>query len=358
MFELDKLVRENIRRLKPYTSARDEFTGSADVYLDANENAFGSPSDEPLNRYPDPLQRELKDRLASLKRIKAGQIFVGNGSDEAIDLLFRIFAEPGRDAAVICPPTYGMYEVAANINGVETVAVPLTRDFQLDAAAVLKASGNAKLIFICSPNNPSGNAMDRGEIIRIAQNFDGIVVVDEAYADFSEQESMLAEVGNIPNIVVLQTFSKAWGLAGARVGLAYAGEEIIDLFTRVKPPYNVSTLSQRAAISAITQWPTVADRVSRIRDERSLLATSLNELEIVETVYPSDANFLLVKVAGADDVYEFLLGKGIVVRNRSRVVGCESCLRITVGTPDENLRLLSALGEYTTPVLLAAGENI
>ena len=361
MFDLQRLVRENIRRLKPYTSARDEFTGAADVYLDANENAFGSPSDVPLNRYPDPLQRELKEKIALQKNVKSGQIFVGNGSDEAIDLLFRIFCEPGRDAAIICPPTYGMYEVAANINGIQIATVPLSSEFQLDAAAILKASSSAKLIFICSPNNPSGNSMDRADILKIAQRFGGIVVVDEAYADFSEESSILAEIGNIPNIVVLQTFSKAWGLAGARVGLAFASEEIIELFTRVKPPYNVNALSQRAAVRALDQKTIVADWVACIKEQRALLARSLEELEIVERIYPSDSNFLLVRFAGADAIYEFLLKKGIVVRNRSRLEGCEGCLRITVGTADENLRLLSALNEYRSTAgttLSNAGKNI
>ncbi len=244
MFDPERLVRENIRRLKPYSSARDEFTGSAEVYLDANENAFGSPIDQQINRYPDPLQTAVKEKIAASKGIKSEQIFLGNGSDEAIDLLFRIFCEPGRDTCIICPPTYGMYKVAADINDVAVKEIPLTADFQLDVPGTEKNIVlSTKLIFICSPNNPTGNSMQREDILKLADRFSGLVVVDEAYIDFSSESSLINEIGDHPNLVVLQTFSKAWGLAAARVGMAVAVESIIKLFNRTKPPYNVSSLA-------------------------------------------------------------------------------------------------------------------
>jgi histidinol-phosphate aminotransferase len=347
MFDLQTLVRANVRNLKPYTSARDEFTGTADVYLDANENAFGSPGGVDLNRYPDPLQRALKQKISALKNVAAGRIFIGNGSDEAIDLLFRIFCEPGRDEVIICPPTYGMYQVAADLNDVAVKSVPLTREFALDLPRLTVSLGSANLLFICSPNNPTGNAMDRDDVLRIADSFGGVVVVDEAYADFCPAASLASEVGKVPNLVVLQTLSKAWGLAGARVGLAFASEEIIGLFNRVKPPYNVSELAQKTALAALANGEgQVKEWVDQIIRQRSSLRSALEQLEIVDTVHPSDANFLLAKFADADAVYDFLLAEKIVVRNRSKVPGCEGCLRLTVGTPDENARLISALEKF------------
>ncbi len=342
-FDPELLARENIRRLRPYSSARDEFTGAAEVYLDANENAFGSPIEQQLNRYPDPLQRVLKAKIAESKGVNTEQIFLGNGSDEAIDLLFRIFCEPGRDACIICPPTYGMYKVAADINDVAVKEVPLTADFQLDIPEIRKAADRStKLIFICSPNNPTGNSMDRADILRLTQGFDGIVVIDEAYIHFSPESSLLDEIDEHPNLVVLQTFSKAWGLAAARVGMAFADERVIKLFNRTKPPYNLSSLAQAAALDAMRNETQVNEWIGLITDQRVILADSLKRLNVVERVYPSDANFLLVKVADADSVYRFLLDEKIVVRDRSNITMCEGCLRITIGTPDENERLVEA----------------
>ncbi|MEO5857844.1 MAG: histidinol-phosphate transaminase [Pyrinomonadaceae bacterium] len=343
-FDLDSLVRENIRRLKPYSSARSEFAGSAEVFLDANENAFGSPAGDAYNRYPDPLQKELKQRLAEFNEVDASQIFVGNGSDEAIDLLFRIFCEPGRDECIVCPPTYGMYQVSADINNVGVKEIPLTSDFQLDVDGVLTAvSADTKLIFICSPNNPTGNLMRRQDVMRIAEEFKGIVVVDEAYIHFAETGSLVSELPRLPNLVVLQTFSKAWAMAGLRVGLAFASTEMISLMNRVKPPYNVSGIAQRAVLDALEKRDDVEGWVRTTIDERIRLADALAGFEFVQQVYPSDANFILARTSDAKGIYEFLIREKIVVRDRSSVELCEECLRITVGTADENDRLISAL---------------
>lgn len=344
MFDLERLVRPNIRNLKPYSSARSEFEGSAEVFLDANENAFGSPAGLGLNRYPDPLQQKLKERIAAMKGVLPSQIFVGNGSDEAIDLLFRIFCEPGKDDVITCRPTYGMYRVSADINDIAVLEVRLTDDFQLDVPAIIAAfAAETKLIFICSPNNPTGNLMDRESILMIARQFNGIFIVDEAYIDFADEPSMIAELSELPNLVVLQTFSKAWGMAGVRVGLAFASSEIIDLMNRVKPPYNVSGLAQQAVINALDSKATVSSWIDDARSERRRLKSSLIDLDIVQRIYPSDANFLLVEVDGANAVYKYLIDEKIVVRNRNNVELCEGCLRITVGTPEENERLLAAI---------------
>jgi len=346
-FDPEQLARENIRRLKPYSSARDEFSGVAEVYLDANENAFGSPIEQQLNRYPDPLQKALKEKIAELKGVQIEQIFLGNGSDEAIDLLFHIFCEPGRDSCIICPPTYGMYKVAANINDVAVKEIPLAENFQLDVPEIRKAAvRTTKLIFICSPNNPTGNSINRVDILRLAQSFDGIVVVDEAYIHFSSEVSLVDEIGEHQNLVILQTFSKAWGLAAARVGMAFADERTIKLFNRTKPPYNISSLAQDAVLDAIKNEVKVNESIGLITAQRSILTDSLKQLDLVEKVYPSDANFILVKVADAAGVYRFLLDKRIVVRDRSSVALCEGCLRITVGTLKENQRLIGALENY------------
>ncbi len=340
-FDLERFVRRNIRELKPYSSARSEFAGIADVFLDANENSFGSPAGSGLNRYPDPLQKDLKVAIAELKGIDAERIFVGNGSDEAIDLLFRIFCEPGRDQVIICPPTYGMYSVSADINDVAVRKVPLTDDFQLDVSAIRAATTpRTKLVFVCSPNNPSGNLMSRESIVALADSFDGIVIVDEAYIDFADQGSMLGELNAKPNLVVLQTFSKAWGMAGVRVGLAFAGSDMVDL---MKPPYNVSEIAQRAVLAALADRSAVENWKTLIKDERTRLKAELADLGFVKHVYPSDANFLLVKVAGANKIYRSLVEQSIVVRDRSNVELCEDCVRITVGTPTENDLLISAL---------------
>ena len=345
-FDIERLVRKNIRNLKPYSSARSEFAGTAEVFLDANENAFGSPAGNGYNRYPDPLQTALKGRLAPIKGVDPSQIFVANGSDEAIDLLLRIFCEPGRDACVICPPTYGMYSVSADINDVAVREVRLTDNFHLDVPAVVSAMGEeTKLIFICSPNNPTGNLMQRESVIEIAEKFDGVVVVDEAYIDFADAPSMIAELGSLPNLVILQTFSKAWGMAALRVGMAFAGTGIIDLMNRVKPPYNVSGIAQRAVIDALDNQERVEKWIESALQQRAVLAETLSRFDFVEAIFPSDANFVLVKVTDADAIYRFLVDRKIVVRNRNNVELCEGCLRITVGTPEENRRLTEALDE-------------
>ena len=347
-FDLEQLVRKNIKNLKPYSSARSEFAGTAEVFLDANENAFGSPAGVGYNRYPDPLQTELKQRIATIKGVDPSQIFVGNGSDEAIDLLFRIFCEHGRDVVITCPPTYGMYHVSADINDVAVREVRLTSEFQLDVPAIVSGvTEQTKLIFICSPNNPTGNLMRRESVIEIARKFNGIVVVDEAYIDFADEPSLTAELDTLPNLVILQTFSKAWGMAGLRVGHAFASRAIIDLFNRVKPPYNVSGIAQRAVIEALGDGERVKHWVDSALHQRSVLAESLTVLDFVEKVYPSDANFVLVEVTDADAVYRFLLKEKVVVRNRNSIEMCGCCLRITVGTLAENDRLVDALGRFT-----------
>ncbi len=346
-FDLNSLVRENIRRLRPYSSARSEFAGSAEVFLDANENAFGSPAGNGYNRYPDPLQKKLKTSVAELKSVDPSQIFVGNGSDEAIDLLFRIFCEPGRDECIICPPTYGMYKVSADINDIAVKEVPLTSDFHLDVSAVLSAvTATTKLIFICSPNNPTGNLMRREDVKRIAEEFNGIVVVDEAYIDFAAVESVISELPNFPNLVVLQTFSKAWAMAGLRVGMAFASSEIISLMNRVKPPYNMSGIAQGAVLDAFEKHRDVEAWISKTLDERSRIVASLARFEFVLEIYPSDANFVLVRTTDAKAIYTFLVKEKIVVRDRSNVQFCAGCLRITIGTSEENDRLISALERF------------
>jgi len=346
-FDLDILVRANIRRLKPYSSARSEFAGSAEVFLDANENAYGSPAGDGYNRYPDPLQKELKERLSEIRSVDPSQIFVGNGSDEAIDLLFRIFCYPGQDSCIICPPTYGMYQVSADINDVAVNEVPLTSEFQLDVPAVLSAvTPTTKLIFICSPNNPTGNLMRSEDVKRIAEEFNGIVVVDEAYIDFAAAESVITELPNLSNLVVLQTFSKAWAMAGLRVGLGFASSEVIGLMNRVKPPYNVSGIAQRAVLDAFDNRSDVVAWISKALNQRSRIAAALARFEFVLEIYPSDANFVLVRTTDAKAIYQFLVTEGIVVRDRSNVQFCAGCLRITVGTAEENDRLISALEQF------------
>ena len=340
---IEHLVRENILRLTPYSSARSEFKGAARIFIDANEN----PYDTGLNRYPDPLQWALKARIAEWRGIGAAHIFLGNGSDEAIDLLVRIFCEPGRDHIVIVPPTYGMYQVSADIADVGVRSVPLLKTFQPDVEAILaQADAHAKLLFLCSPNNPTANDFEPERLRRLIAGFPGIVVVDEAYIDFSAQPGCVSWIAEFPNLVVLQTFSKAWGLAGIRLGMAFASEEIIALFNKVKPPYNVNELTQRAALEALSDQKKQEEWVRNILWQRTLLTQYFSGLEYVERIYPSDANFLLVKVRDANGLYRYLADRGIVVRNRSSVPGCEGCLRITVGTPQENELLLEALVSY------------
>lgn len=346
-FDLDTLVRENIRNLKPYSSARSEFTGSADLFLDANENSFGSPAGFTYNRYPDPMQSVLKARLSELEGIDPSKIFVGNGSDEAIDLLYRIFCKPGKDEAIICPPTYGMYRVSGDTNDVVIREVPLTQEFELDTQAVLEAiSQTTKLIFICSPNNPTGNLMSRASIVEIANSFNGIVVVDEAYIHFANEPSMISEIGAHPNLVILKTFSKAWGMAGLRVGLAFSSEAIIELMNRVKPPYNVSGIAQQAVLDTLDRKSEIHGWIAETRVERERLSANLPQFEFVEKVFPSDSNFLFIKTRDADAVYEHLAADGIVVRNRNNVEFCRGCLRITIGTREENDRLIRSLQTF------------
>lgn len=344
---LSSLVRENISRLIPYSSARHEFKGKASVFLDANENAYGSPGIASFNRYPDPLQWQLKFQLARIKGIPAENIFVGNGSDEVIDLAYRIFCNPGKDNVIICPPTYGMYEVSANINNVEIRKVNLLPDFQPDVEHILKAiDASTKLIFICSPNNPTGNSMNQGDIEILLNNFGGIVIVDEAYINYARQKTMVSELTEYPNLIVMQTLSKAWGMAALRIGLCYASMDIIDLFNKVKPPYNVNEASQQLALEALENTTQINDWIREITTQREMIVTALTTLSFVEKVYPSDANFILVKVKDADGLYAFLAENEIVVRNRSKEVMCGNCLRITIGTPEENVYLLSVLNKF------------
>lgn len=336
-FNLQSLVRENIRNLKPYSSARNEFSGSDGVFLDANENPFGT-----LNRYPDPQQKALKTALSELKGVSTDEIFIGNGSDEAIDLIFRIFATPAKDSVILCPPTYGMYEVAANINDVNVINIPLLNDFQLDINEILKKTNEdatVKLIFVCSPNNPTGNRLKN--VKTLAENFNGIVVIDEAYSDFCADRTYLPKIQKLPNLIVLQTFSKAWALAGARVGMAFAQAEIIALMNKVKPPYNVSAPDQQAALDALAARNETAVRVSAILNEREFLIGELEKLPVVKKIYPSDSNFLLVEVVDANKVYNHLINKGVIIRNRNAQI--RNCVRITVGSPNENWKLLAEL---------------
>ena len=357
-FELEKLVRENIKKLTPYSSARHEFTGQASVFLDANENSFGSPVLLPsplgegagvrFNRYPDPLQWQLKFEIAKIKGVPAEYIFVGNGSDEVIDLSYRIFCDPAKDNVIICPPTYGMYEVSANINDVAIKKVNLTKDFQLDVDGILEAvDDNTKLLFICSPNNPTGNNMKHSDVELLLNNFPGVVIIDEAYINFSRQKTFIQELTEYENLIVMQTLSKAWGLASLRLGLAFASLPIIELFNKVKPPYNINKASQSLAIEALHNTNEVNEWINLTVDQRKYLAEELSKFSFVKKIYESDANFLLMKCDDADSLYNYLLQHKIVVRNRSREVLCDNSLRITIGTPEENQDLLNTLKKYS-----------
>ena len=340
MKTLKELIRPNIWSLAPYSCARNEFTGEASVFLDANEN----PYNQPFNRYPDPLQLQLKEKIAALKGVRPTQIMLGVGSDEPIDLIFRIFCEPSKDNVVAINPTYGMYGVCADINNVEYKQVNLNADFTLDAAKVLKACDkNTKVIFLCSPNNPTGNSLARTEIEKIVTGFEGIVVIDEAYIDFSNEPSWLASLDQYPNIIVLQTFSKAWGMAALRCGMAFASEDIIAFFNKVKYPYNLNLLTQEAVYKQVGNVDQKNEWVKALLMERKKMMAALEALPLVKQIYPTDANFVLVKVDDANGVYKQLVDKGIIVRNRNSVTLCEGCLRITVGTPSENKQLLTAL---------------
>ncbi|MCA6466606.1 MAG: histidinol-phosphate transaminase [Chitinophagaceae bacterium] len=351
-FDLNKLIRSNIRDLQPYSSARDEFSGEAKVFLDANENSLGSPLIQWYNRYPDPHHRLLREKLSVIKGIVPEHIFIGNGSDECIDLLYRCFCEPGKSNTIICPPTYGMYEVSANINDVKIVRAPLLPDFQLDLVHLEQlVNEDTRIIWICSPNNPTGNLMQWQDIETILNHFNGLVVIDEAYINFARQRSWITALTDYPNLVVLQTLSKAWGLAGLRLGMAFASTAIIEVLQRVKPPYNISQPAQELALKALEEVEQVNDMIRHLVDMRDALAEVLATMPEVETVYPSDANFLLVKIRNARKVYEFLLESGIVVRDRSKVQLCDDCLRITIGTEQENTHLVDALIRWQDSVI-------
>lgn len=343
-FNINSLVKENIRNLAPYSSARDEFSGEANIFLDANENSLGSPLSEDYTRYPDPHQRELKQKLSVIKQVLLENIFLGNGSDECIDLLYRCFCQSQRDNVILCPPTYGMYEVSAHINDIEIRKANLTKDFQLDVEAIKKQiDTNTKIIWVCSPNNPSGNLLKKESILGLLNDFQGLVIVDEAYIDFADQVSFTQMLSQYPNLVVMQTFSKAWGMAGLRLGMAFASREIIEILDRVKPPYNINQVTQKLALEALGNWDKVKQYTSELISLRKELAEQLQKLSIVKTIFPSDANFLLAQVTDAQAIYDKLLQNKIVVRDRHKVILCDNCLRLTVGSSSENLALEESL---------------
>ena len=346
-FDINSLVRENIKNLKPYSSARDEFKGEAKIYLDANENSFGSPLTKWYNRYPDPLQWKLKEKISGIKSVSPQNILLGNGSDECIDLLIRAFCEPVIDNIIICPPTYGMYEVCANISNVPVKEVRLTENFQLDMEGLQNAvDENTKIIFLCSPNNPTGNSLIREDVEILLNNFDGLVVIDEAYINFSRQKTFSMDLPDYPNLVVMQTFSKAWGLASLRLGMLMASVEIINVLNKIKPPYNINQCTQDLAMTALDHLEDVNGMSVEIVKQREELAQMLVEIPYVQLVYPSDANFLLVKMENATGVYDYLKEQGIIVRNRSNVILCQVSLRITVGTETENRELTNAMKSF------------
>jgi len=346
MFDLDKITRKNIKEVTAYSSARDEFSGEAKIWLDANENSIGSAADKNYNRYPDPFQVKLKQRIKEIKGAEVENIFLGNGSDEVIDLLIRAFCEPGQDNIIVLPPTYGMYEVVASVNDVETIEVPLTNSFKLNPGAISNAiNDNTKLIFVCSPNNPTGNRMDKEAVKLLLDNFNGLIIIDEAYIDFDQENSWLGEVNNYPNLVVMQTFSKAWGLAGIRLGMAFANRRIIEILNKIKLPYNINQITQELALDAMSEKNISKknEMVATLNSARVELRDQLSALEIVKEIYPSDANFLLVKMKNAKDIYRKLVKNQIIVRDRSSINLCENCLRITIGTRQENELLVTAL---------------
>ena len=341
---LNNLIRKNIKAMKPYSSARDEFKDlKADmVFLDANEN----PIETDLNRYPDPQQTALKELISKQKRLAVNQLLLGNGSDEVLDLIFRAFCEPNQDSILTLPPTYGMYSVLAQLNSIENIEVSLTSDFKIDVDQVLKqVKPSTKLLFICSPNNPSGNVMDVNAVTKLLKAFNGLVVIDEAYINFTEVESWTQRLNQFPNLIVTQTLSKAYGLAGIRLGTCYASKEIIAVLNKIKPPYNINTLTQQAAINVLRDNE-VSAQVFSILSERKKLSSALEACFFVEKVFPSDANFILIKVDNANKRYDELIKNGIVVRNRTTQLGCENCLRISVGTPAENTQLLTLLNTF------------
>lgn len=339
---IKNLIRPNILGLKPYASARDEFKDfdTEMTFLDANENPFETG----LNRYPDPQQMLLKSRLANIKKCNPNQLLLGNGSDEVLDLIFRTFCEPEKDNVLLLPPTYGMYDVLANINNVKTLKVNLTADFQPEVSTILKtANENSKILFLCSPNNPTANSFKAQEIETLLQQFKGIVVIDEAYIDFSESESWASQLEDFPNLIVIQTLSKAYGLAGIRLGICIASTEIITVLNSIKPPYNINQLTQETALKRLENLELVSNQINLIKEERIRLISALKSIKIVQEIYPSDANFLLVKVDDANKRYQQLIKKNIVVRNRSKEPLCENCLRFTIGSPIENTKLITVL---------------
>jgi histidinol-phosphate aminotransferase len=343
MVNINNIIRQNIRTLTPYSSARDEFKGAEGIFLDANENPFN----DPYNRYPDPLQWKVKEKLALIKGVQAKQIFLGNGSDEAIDLLIRGFCEPGRDNIVSMDPSYGMYQVAADINAVEFIKVPLNSDFSLNTDAIRKAvTANTRLIMLCSPNNPTANSLKPVDMMSLLSGFNGLLVVDEAYIDFASQSSLLSHLKDHNNLVVLQTFSKAWGLAGLRMGIAYASEEIIHVLNKIKYPYNVNMMTQKLVFEALDKVEAKELWVKEVLQQRQLLIEKLSALAFTKKIYPSDANFILVKVTDPLAIYNYLIEKKIIIRDRSKVSMCEGCLRITVGNECENKALYIALAAY------------
>ncbi len=346
-FDIQKLVRPHIADLQPYSSARDEFNPVEKeiVYLDANENPYNNG----VNRYPDPQQKKLKKVIAKLRGVTANQLLLGNGSDEVLDLIFRAFCIPNQDKIIVMPPTYGMYKVLANINFISLSEVPLNNDFQLVTKDIFnQISSQTKAIFLCSPNNPSGNSFRREDILTLLQNFNGLVVIDEAYIDFSAQKSLVSDLSSFPNLIITQTLSKAYGLAGIRLGICIASEEIIDILNKIKPPYNINSLTQERAISVLEDFDTTQEQIKQLLVERNYLFSQLQKISFVEKVYPSDANFLLVQVDDADKRYAQLIENDIVVRNRSKQMGCENCLRFSVGTPQENQILIETLNRLSS----------
>jgi histidinol-phosphate aminotransferase len=347
MFNVKNILRKNISALTTSSSARDELKGKVELFLDMNENAFGSPAGGNFNRYPDPQQSELKEKISQVKGVPAENIFLGNGTDEAIDMLCRAFCNPGKDSVIIAPPTYEMYEMRANINDVFVKRVPLTKNFQLDLESISEiTTESTKLIFLCSPNNPTGNSLDREDVEVILNNFEGIVVIDEAYINYSRHRSFISELTEYPNLVVLQTLSKAWGLAGLRIGMVFASAEIIEVFNKIKLAHHISEAAQQLALEALDQIDTINAWTKETVVEREKLAASLRALSFVQHVFPSNTNFLLVKMAEPHLVYDFLAGQGILVRDLSKMILCEGCLRITVGTPEQNSTLIAALQNY------------
>ncbi|MFN5877861.1 MAG: histidinol-phosphate transaminase [Flavobacteriales bacterium] len=340
--ELTEIIRPDLLGMRPYSSARDEYKGDASLFLDANENPFNNG----VNRYPDPLQKTLKKRIAEIKGVRPEQIFLGNGSDECIDLLFRLLCRPGIDKAASISPSYGMYAVSARINQIELVDILLNEDFSLDVDRVIEKASGCKLLFLCSPNNPTGQSFPKVQVLEIVKRFNGIVVLDEAYVDFSNELSFLTELDNFPNLAVSQTFSKAYGMAGVRLGMLFGSEELINWINKIKPPYNINQLTQEFVLQKLSDPAKVQKEISIIRSEREKLLTDLDKLDQILVVYPSDSNFILVKVKDANDLYNYLINNGVVVRNRSNQPLCSNTLRLTVGTPDENQKLLQLIRNY------------